>query len=456
MYLKNTLRIIWFVFFLGIFLTFFYLINFKFGNLSTIVQNKTQLFFNFILFISIIIYFISFFLSEKMNLIIFFSGLLFYVSILFIEAYLQYSSLKFVKGNLEEKKIIYKNNTGKIYDERSKFEFYKHLKKKHAELSVPITVSMVSSSNQINEINFFPLSGISNTKTVHCNENGYFTTYESDRFGFNNNDKKWLSEKERKVILLGDSFVHGACVFRKDSIAGLLQNLNENTEIYNLAYSEHGPLEQLATLREYSELIKPTDIIWFYFEGNDLADLSGALKNKYLINYIKYKDYKQNLIDKVNLSDKMYKNILLDQIKKKEIEFNSFKFNYENLIKLSFIRKSFLNYFIKPKEPFEEFEQIIRQVQDYTKNNYIKLHIVYLPDFSRYYFEKENDMSYLNYKKILKIFEKLEINVIDINKELFLNLKNKKSLFPFERFGHYNEEGYNLITNIINEKISFN
>ena len=36
-------------------------------------------------------------------------------------------------------------------------------------------------------------------------------------------------------------------------------------------------------------------------------------------------------------------------------------------------------------------------------------------------------MSYLNYKKILKIFEKLEINVIDINKELFLNLKNKKA-----------------------------
>ena len=57
---------------------------------------------------------------------------------------------------------------------------------------------MVSSSNQINEINFFPLSGISNSKTVHCNENGYFTTYESDRFGFNNNDKKWLSEKEKK------------------------------------------------------------------------------------------------------------------------------------------------------------------------------------------------------------------------------------------------------------------
>ena len=152
----------------------------------------------------------------------------------------------------------------------------------------------------------------------------------------------------------------------------------------------------------------------------------------------------------------MYKSILLEQINKKEIKFNSFKFNYENLIKLSFIRKSFLNYFIKPKEPFEEFEQIIRQVQDYTKNNYIQLHIVYLPDFSRYYFEKENDMSYLNYKKILKIFEKLEINVIDINKELFLNLKNKKSLFPFERFGHYIEEGYNLITNIINEKISFN
>ena len=65
-------------------------------------------------------------------------------------------------------------------------------------------------------------------------------------------------------------------------------------------------------------------------------------------------------------------------------------------------------------------------------------------------------MTYLSYKKILKIFEKLEIKVIDINKELFLNLKNKKSLFPFESFGHYNEKGYKMITNIINEKIFFN
>ena len=84
MYLKNTLRIIWLIFFLGIFINFFYLINYKFGNLSTLIQNKTQLFFNFILFLSIIIYFISFFLSKKMNLIIFSSGLLFYVFILFI------------------------------------------------------------------------------------------------------------------------------------------------------------------------------------------------------------------------------------------------------------------------------------------------------------------------------------------------------------------------------------
>ncbi len=456
MYFKNTLKIIKFIFFLIFFLTFFYLINFRFGNFTSIIQNKTQLFFNFIFFLSIIVYFISFYLPKKTNQIIFFSALLIYVFVLFIEAYLQFSSLKFVKGDLEEKKTIYKNNTQKIYDERSKFEFYKNLKKKYAELSVPITVNMVSSSNQTKDMDFLPLSGISNTKTVHCNENGYFTTYESDRFGFNNNDEKWFSKKEKKVILLGDSFVHGACVFVKDSIAGILQNLNPNTEIYNLAYSEHGPLEQLATLREYSDLIKPTNIIWFFFEGNDLADLSGSLKNKYLINYLKDKNYKQDLIEKVNLSDQIYKNILFEQINRQEIEFNSFKFNFENLIKLSFIRKIFLNRFIKPKVPFEEFELIVRQILKYSNNNDVKLSIVYLPDFSRYFYNKENDTAYLNYEKTIKIFEKLEIEVIDINKELFLNLKNKKSLFPFERFGHYNEKGYNLITNLINEKIFSN
>ena len=37
----------------------------------------------------------------------------------------------------------------------------------------------------------FPLSGLSNSKTIYCNENGYYSIFKSDRHGFNNPDIEW-------------------------------------------------------------------------------------------------------------------------------------------------------------------------------------------------------------------------------------------------------------------------
>ena len=69
-----------------------------------------------------------------------------------------------------------------------------------------------------NNKSIFYLSGISNSKTIYCNENGYFSIYQSDRFGFNNPDDEWDSN-EIEFLLLGDSFTHGACVNRPDDLS---------------------------------------------------------------------------------------------------------------------------------------------------------------------------------------------------------------------------------------------
>ena len=441
--------------FLFLFVTvlLFYLINLKFGKLTNIIENKTQLFFNIILLLIISYLILSFFLSRNIKIIINITGISIIISILIIEAYLQINHLKFIKGDLDEKKKIYKKNTGNIYDVRSKFEFYKELKKKYSNLSVPITVPMVLESKQFKKENFLPISGISNKKTIHCNENGYYSIYDSDRFGFNNDDDIWNLKNQNKVILLGDSFVHGACVFRKDSFAGILKNLNEKFEFYNLSYSEHGPLEQLVALREYSKIIKPNYIIWFYYEGNDLADLSGSLKNQILSSYLNDSNFNQDLAKKVQLSDKIYKEILNEQIKKRKIKFHSAGFNFESFFKLSYLRKTVLNFFIKPQLPFTEFEKIMRMVYQIAEKENIDLYVIYLPDYHRYYYKKENDLDYLNYEKVLKILSSTNIKVIDINKELKFRIDNKKKIFPFQKFGHYNEMGYKLISSIINEKI---
>ena len=115
-----------------------------------------------------------------------------------------------------------------------------------------------------------PLSGLSNLETILCNENGYYSIYQSDRYGFNNPDNEW-DKKEIEYLLVGDSFTHGACVNRPSDIGSVLRNLSDKS-VLNLGMSSNGPLIEYATLREYlGKNIKK--VLWIYYEGNDLRNL---------------------------------------------------------------------------------------------------------------------------------------------------------------------------------------
>ena len=62
------------------------------------------------------------------------------------------------------------------------------------------------------------LSGVSNIKTILCNESGEYAYFDSDKYGFNNKNQIYDSNKIDSV-LLGDSFTMGACVDPKDNLA---------------------------------------------------------------------------------------------------------------------------------------------------------------------------------------------------------------------------------------------
>ena len=114
--------------------------------------------------------------------------------------------------------------------------------------------------------------------SILCNENGYYSSYLSDRYGFNNPDEEW-DKKSIEYLVLGDSFAHGACVNRPNDISSVLRSLSKKN-VLNLGISGNGPLTEYATLREY----KPKNvknIIWIYFEGYDLLDLINEKKNLY-------------------------------------------------------------------------------------------------------------------------------------------------------------------------------
>ena len=99
-----------------------------------------------------------------------------------------------------------KEKTGIDYDKRTKIEVYKNLKKKYPNLTVQIIPKHYAINHQ--DKNFMPLSGLSNTKTLFCNEEGYYSMFESDRYGFNNPNTEW-DKNEIEFLLVGDSFTMG-------------------------------------------------------------------------------------------------------------------------------------------------------------------------------------------------------------------------------------------------------
>ena len=92
----------------------------------------------------------------------------------------------------EIKKEYYKNQNKPvpIYSRFEKRLQLQNLKK----LNKDTEVMHVIRSNDLSSEKIFPLSGLSKKNTIFCNEKDKFIFYESDRFGFNNNDKLWESD----------------------------------------------------------------------------------------------------------------------------------------------------------------------------------------------------------------------------------------------------------------------
>ena len=151
----------------------------------------------------------------------------------------------------------------KKWDERTKFEIYKDLKKENVEIVVTTPPNHFLNKKYDEILDMLPLGGVSNTKTIYCNENGYYSIYQSDRYGFNNPDTEW-DKKKIEYLLIGDSFVHGACVNRPNDISSVLRT-KYNKSTLNLGYGGNDSLIQYATLREYlNSNVKK--VIWVFLK----------------------------------------------------------------------------------------------------------------------------------------------------------------------------------------------
>ena len=394
-------------------------------------------------FILFIFSFTIYFVNQKIKEYIIISTFTIILSLYCFEGYLTFK--KQAKNETHHKEKKYENETGKKWDKRRPLEIYQHLKKINEKTSIFVPPSTYLKTNY----NILPLSGASNLETIHCNENGYFSIYKSDRYGFNNPDEEW-NKKEVEYVLVGDSFVHGACVNRPNDISSVLRNIS-NKSVLNLGFSGNGPLIEYATLREYlNQNVKK--VIWVYYEGNDLTlNLYQEIKNEILMNYFNDLTFSQNLkLKQLEIDELVNKRINLrlensvSEEKKavlKEKKYNSLKYKLIKFIKIYNTR----SIFVKTYVPSSEFKSILKLTKKLVNENGSELYFVYLPKFSRY---KSFNYS-RDYHIVKNIVNELNIPFIDIDDKVFKENKNPLKLFPFGERGHFNVEGYKKVSEAI-------
>ena len=310
-------------------------------------------------------------------------------------------------------------------------------------------VGVGSNGLPVGEEKIYPFGGVSEKRTVHCNESGEWVIFDSDAHGFNNPPSEAsLWEKndgklEVDIVLVGDSFAHGYCVKPGEEIAGQLRR--GDRKVLNLGYSSNGPLIELATLKEYGEPFKPRIVLWVYFERNDLKDLLTEKNSSLLLSYLD-KDFSQGLLKRQAEIDRLlmkHSKAEEEKAKAKEERLGS---DWAPLVRLYNVR-TFLNFYIddtRDKSPaLPLFREILAEAKERSDSWGGKLYFVYLPASARYDGSLDQDNLH-NRQDVLSLVEELSIPIIDFH-EVMSTHPDPLSIFPFRIGGHYTAEGYRLL-----------
>ena len=90
-----------------------------------------------------------------------------------------------------------------------------------------------------------------------------------DRHGFRND----VDLASADIVAIGDSFVEAAELPRAATLVAVLER-RLGVTVANLGQSGYGPQQELVVLKRYGVPLSPKVVLWFFFGGNDLGDLS--------------------------------------------------------------------------------------------------------------------------------------------------------------------------------------
>ena len=147
-----------------------------------------------------------------------------------------------------------------------------------------------------------PLAARARSRLVSCRvePDGDWRVYETDEHGFFNPPGLW-GRPSVTLAAVGDSFTAGTCVPSESSmVAGLRRRF---PDAMNLGMPGNGPLLMLGVVREYLPALRPRQVLWCHYAGNDLLDLRREMSHPLLRRYLE-DGFRQGLLPKQDVIDR--------------------------------------------------------------------------------------------------------------------------------------------------------
>jgi hypothetical protein len=378
------------------------------------------------------------------------------------EAYLAYEEWEIELGTGGRIRRV-AEKSGAAWDKRDRVEVIRDLRSQGRDAHPAMAPSVFTDTDGIvvNGEKFFPFGGISKTTNVFCNEMGEYSIYESDEHGFNNPYGSWSGKVD--AVLIGDSFIHGACLKPGDDIASQLRKTGLRT--LNLGIGGTGPLFYSAVLKEYAESVKPRVVVWTFY-AVDIRDPVYEKNSPLLMRYLDDRSFSQGLINDQPRVDRLLRSYYETEYQKRLDSLTAARLErraiitrrlLSNGLALTKLRERLRNLGGRDvvtegreEEKLLLFEQTLRLAKERTESWGGRLVFMYLPDWYTWGAAYDTygikiDENFLLRQDVLKIARQI-VPVVDIQADVFEKHSDPLSLFNWRTYGHYTLEGYRLVS----------
>jgi len=295
-----------------------------------------------------------------------------------------------------------------------------------------------------------PLGANPYTDHYLCNEGYGLVKFKSDRFGFRNDDEIWdnINLLKNKVLLVGDSYTHGSCVEKEDSIAG---NINGN--IFNVAMGGNDPHMYNSGVNVFTNHIEPETLVVVIYDNdfniNNKKDLFDNIVSEqgYICGHEPCEKIVQTSISAHELIISLQKNVGVDVLLPQRENLMTRLIGYFQFVylgrRINFIKKRYFS---------NDLTIILQKLALNSKKKCesvnCNLLFVYIPNSETH---RPNILAKSNRESLFDFLKDHKIQYIDMNK--YFEDFNRDDLYAVQG-SHLSPKGYKLVADKINKYIS--